>query len=173
MEGNTTLRPRASRGHLWGAAALLLTAATSQAAVLVTGTSLLNTTTGRYDYTYSVEVTGTDDGILVEIPAARLADIIGVFNPIGFSGRVDSFSGIIRLAEDDDLFTPQTFAAGSTVTPFTFSSSLEPLLVTYTGFDVAGNSFTGTVPAPVPEPSATLLTGLLSPLLLLRRRRCS
>lgn len=144
---------------------------TSQAAVTLNGTFFLDTGTNLYTYSYSVENTGPLDLALISIPGSSQSNIGGISTPTGFSLTFDSFQGFISLFEDTDLFTDQTFAVGSTVSPFQFTSALSPGVVTFTAFDAEGNEFSGSTIAPVPEPSSLLLAGLALLPFSARRRR--
>jgi hypothetical protein len=144
---------------------------TSQASVIITSSFILNTGTNLYTYSYSVENTGIQDLALVSIPASATAGVFGISSPAGFSLTFDPFLGFISLIEDSDLFTGQSFASGSTTSPFQFTSALAPGSVTYTAFDVGGNEFTGSAVAPIPEPSALLLTTVTLMTATSRRRR--
>jgi PEP-CTERM motif len=144
---------------------------TSQAAVTINSSFNLESGTNLYTYSYSIENMGPTDLALVSIPTSAAANIAGVLTPTGFLLIFDSFQGFISLVEDNDLFTDQTFASGSTVSPFQFTSALAPGTVTFTAFDVEGNEFTGSAVAPIPEPSSLLLLGLaLLPISASRRR---
>ena len=171
MKNTTTLRP--PLGHL--IARCLLLAATSvlssQAAVTLNSSFNLDAGTNLYTYSYSVENVGPQDLALVSIPTSPAANVIGASAPTGFSLTFDSFQGFISFTEDSDLFTDQSFAVGSTISPFQFTSALAPGTVTFTAFDVEGNEFTGTAVAPIPEPSSLLLVGLALLPVSARRRR--
>lgn len=143
----------------------------AHAAVSLTQIITFDGMTNLYRYSYSVGNTGPDDLILVTIPTDSNATLTALSPPTGFSMTYDPSQGVVSFFEDSDLFTEQTFAPGSVITPFEFDSPLAPGVVTYTAFDVTGAEFTGTTLAPVPEPSVTLLSGLASITLLARRRR--
>lgn len=171
MKNTITLRP--SRGYLTTRCLLLGVASviTSQAAVTILSSSNLNSGTNLYTYSYSVANTGLDDLALVSIPASPTASVFGISSPLGFSLTFDPFLGFISLFEDGDFLTSQSFATGTVISPFQFTSALAPGSVTYTAFDVGGNEFTGSAVAPIPEPSALLLTGLTLATAASRRRR--
>lgn len=148
-------------------------AITSQAAVTISSSFNLNTNTNLYTYSYSVENIGPLDLALVSIPASAAANVFGISPPVGFSLTFDPLLGFVSLIEDSDLFTDQSFVVGSTTSPFQFTSALAPGSVTYTAFDVGGNEFTGSAVAPIPEPSALILTGITFLAASARRRRYS
>lgn len=156
---NTLHSPRGypiGRCLLLGIASLL----PCQAAVTVISSFTVDLNTNLYTYSYSVENLGPQDLALISLPSSAASDVFGVFTPIGFSQTYDPVFGFISFFEDSDLFTDQSFAVGSIISPFQFTSALAPGSVTYTAYDVAGDEFTGMAVAPVPEPSALLLTGL-------------
>jgi PEP-CTERM motif len=168
-----TIHLHSSLGYLIARCLLLGVASvvTSQAAVTINSSFNLDSGTNLYTYSYSVENTGLTDLALISIPANSSANIAGVLAPTGFSLVFDSFQGSINLLEDSDLFTDQSFASGSIVSPFQFTSALAPATVTFTAFDVEGNEFTGSAVAPIPEPSSLLLVGLALLPVSARRRR--
>lgn len=131
----------------------------------------LNIATNLYEYSYSIQNTGQFDLILVSVPAATSANLIGISAPAGFALTFDPSQGWLNFNEDNDIFTDQTFASGSTVSPFKFSSALAPGNASFTAYDVAGTEFTGTTLSPVPEPSVSLLSGLAFASTVARRRR--
>jgi PEP-CTERM motif len=153
---------RSPRGHPIIRCLLLglASAISCQAAVTVISSFTVDPNTNLYTYSYSVENSGPQDLALVTLPSGAASNIFGVFSPIGFSQTYDPVFGFISFFEDSDLLTDQSFAVGSIITPFQFTSALAPGSVTYTAYDIAGDEFTGTAVAPVPEPSALLLAGL-------------
>ena len=150
------------RGHPIARCLLLglASAISCQAAVTVISSFTVDPNTNLYTYSYSVENTGLQDLALISLPSSAGSDVFGVFTPTGFSQTYDPVFGFISFFEDSDLFTDPSFAVGSIISPFQITSLLAPGSVTYTAYDVAGDEFTGTALAPVPEPSALLLTGL-------------
>jgi hypothetical protein len=143
----------------------------TQAAAIITSNVSFDIGTSLYLYSYSVQNTGPLDLILVTVPANPSSNVLGIMAPVGFDLTFDPSQGWLNLNEDSNIFTDQTFASGSTVAPFDFRSALAPGTVTYSAFDVGGNEFTGSVMAPVPEPSASLLGGLVGMATCLKRRR--
>ncbi len=143
----------------------------SQAAVFITSNVSFNIGTSLYQYSYSVQNTEPMDLILVTIPANPASAVVGIMAPIGFDLTFDPSQGVLNLNEDSSIFTAQTFGTGTTVAPFQFNSPLAPGNVTYSAFDVGGNEFTGVVQSPVPEPSASLLAGLVGLVAVSKRRR--
>ena len=164
---HSPLRFLIARCLLLGVASVL----NSQAAVTINSTFNLDSGTNLYTYSYSVENTGPSDLALISIPAIPAANISGASAPTGFSVIFDSFQGFVSFVEDGDLFTDQTFAGGSIISPFQVTSALAPGTVTFTAFDIEGSEFTGSVVAPVPEPSSLLLVGLALLPVSARRRR--
>ncbi len=158
--------------HLTLALALLLgITASTQAAVVLSSNVSFDSTTSLYSYSYSITNNEPLDLILVTIPASNLSAVTDISPATGFSLTYDRVGQVLSFFEDNDIFTEQTFAPGSTVTPFTFSSPLAPQTVAFTAFDVSGNEFSGTTVAPIPETSTTLLGGFALTTSLLRRRR--
>ncbi len=144
----------------------------SRAAVVITSEVTFNA--GPQNYTYSYSVTNTigsvEDLILVTIPADKMSNITGSAAPQGFEIAFDPGQGWVNLLEDSSIVTPQTFAPGTTIAPFTYTSFYPPQAVTYSAFDAAGNEFTGVTQSPIPEPSGVLLAGVALLHVLSRRR---
>jgi MYXO-CTERM domain-containing protein len=152
--------------------ALLAGAGVSRAAVSWTSGNTFNSSTGQYTYSYSVVNSGSPEELIqVTFPVSPLAALMGLTAPPGFKITYDTVGARVNFIWDDDEFTPQTFAPESTVSGFSFTSPVGPGLVDFIASDI-NQDFTGSTPAPVPEPSAGLL-GLGALGLLLRRRRCS
>lgn len=175
LKMKNTNKLRTPRGCLIVRCLLLAIASVipSQAAVTISSSFILDSGTNLYTYSYSVENTGPMDLALVSIPASASANVFGISPPPGFSLTFDPIQGFISLFEDSDILTEQTFAAGSINSPFQFTSALAPGSVTYTAFDVGGDEFTGSVIAPIPEPSALILAGITFLAVSARRRRYS
>jgi hypothetical protein len=115
-----------------------------------------------YSYSYSVANPTALDLALVSVGV--LSQPNAVLNPTAPAGFLISFDpgvGLVSFLEDLDPATPQTFAAGTTVSGFTFQSPFSPSLSRFEALDLAGNTFTGPTLGPnaIPEPS-TLLLGL-------------
>jgi hypothetical protein len=153
------------------AAAAIAGLSSAQAAVSISSNVTFNSMSGLYHYTYGVTNSGALDIVLVSVPASSAASVAGIFAPIGYSLTYDPSQGWINLTEDNDIFTDNTFAPSSTVTPFEFTSPLQPVVVTFSAFDAGGNEFSGAVQSPIPEPSAALLAGLAALGCITRRRR--
>jgi len=152
-----------------GAAVL---AGSAPAAVVLNGSAVFNTATNDYTYTYSVMNTGlTDELVLVSVPVFSPLGVGNRFAAPGFSLQYDSFQGWVNFIEDGSVITPQAFAPGSTVEPFRFNSATAPGPVMFVAYDASGAEFTGSVIAPVPEASSTLLALAAAAGLTLRRRR--
>jgi hypothetical protein len=150
----------------------LLTGLTSlPAAVTINQSANFDLLTSLYTYSYSFQNTGTQDLILITIPASQFAGVSSITIPEGFAFTYDPIAQVNSFFEDNSIFTDQTFAAGSTTGPFTFTSPIAPASVPFTAFDVAGTEFTGTTISPVPEPSALMLGGLAVFGIGCRRRR--
>lgn len=145
--------------------------ATVQGAVNIINTVNFNAATNLYEYSYSIQNTGLLDLILISIQAAPSANVMGISAPAGFALTFDPSQGWLNFNEDNDIFTDQTFASGTTVSPFTFSSALAPGSADFSAFDVGGTEFTGTTLSPIPEPSVNLLAGLAVATCLAKRRR--
>jgi hypothetical protein len=155
-------------------AAALALAGSAPAAAVLTGSASFNISTNDYTYSYSVLNTGlTDELVLVSIPVFSPLGVTDRFAAPGFSLLYDSFQGWVNLIEDGNVVTPQSFAPGSTVGPFSFNSATAPGSVTFLAYDASGMEFTGSVAAPVPEATTALLTVLAGAGLTLRRRRHS
>ncbi len=160
-----------------GALGALLLAGTARAQVLVTPT--ITSTGSLFNYSYSVtNLTATD---LVVVNLNGLPQVSGAITnltaPTGFQFQpYDSGVGIASFLADS-----ATFAPGSVIGGFSFTSAFAPSTVTFDTLDLDGNATTGTTLAPVasaaPVPEAGTLVSLGAGLLLLtaftavRRRR--
>ncbi len=144
---------------------------TAQAAISISANVGFSPGTAIYTYSYSITSTGTVDTILVTVPLSPAANVLSISAPAGFALTFDPVAAVLSFIEDNDLFTEQTFGNTPNVTPFTFTSPLAPMSVTFTAFDVSGTEFNGTTLAPVPEPTTTLLCTSALGLAVLRRRR--
>ena len=175
---NSTVKPmnklllRSSWHCLLPAAGLLALAAPASAAVALMATvSPLNTTTGRYTYTYSVINSASPDEIItVVLPVSKTAALMGLTAPTGFVVNFDTFQGLVNFDLDTIDSTMQTFAANSTVSGFSFTSPIPAASSMFTARDV-NMDFTDFTSAPIPEPSAAFLGFASIGLLVLRRRR--
>ena len=142
-------------------AALFLTAlglaATAHAqSVLVPSTVTGNGTTG-YTYNYSVTDATIMELAIVTVPTATNSALMNLIAPAGFEITYDTGNGLVSFAEDNDQTTTQTFAAGSTVAGFSFTSLDAPGTVTFDALDVSANDYMGTTISAVPEPTSTAL----------------
>ena len=144
----------------------------ARAAAVLTGNATVNVGPNNYTYTYSVMNSGTlDDLAIVSVPAFSPLGVTNSFAPTGFSLAYDAFGGWANLIEDGSITTPQTFAPGATVGPFSFTSTYGPGPVTFVAYDAAGTEYTGQTVAPIPEPATALLGGLAAAAALVRRQR--
>ncbi len=144
-----------------------------RAAATITGNSTFNVPANTYTYTYSVMNTGlTEDLVIVSLRAFSPLGVSSISAPGGFSLTFDAIQGWANLIEDGSILTPETFAPGSTVGTFSFTSIYGPGPADFLAYDAGGNEFTGQTVAPVPEPTGALLTGMAAASVLIRRRRC-
>ncbi|MDQ6764488.1 MAG: hypothetical protein M3Z22_00065 [Verrucomicrobiota bacterium] len=157
------------------AGVFLGSAHSASAQVLVTPVVTFNVGTGVYTYTYSVTNNSANTLAIISF-GARPATAFTVQNrtaPMGFISTYDSGNGLVSFLEDNNPATPQTFAPGSTVSPFSFTSTFGPGATTFQALDIFGNTFTGVTQAPIPEPGVLALCALAVPMLgiLLFRRK--
>jgi hypothetical protein len=141
------------------------------AAIHFVPTVNFNPLSSLYDYSYTIQNTGAIDLVQISLFTSSSANVTGISPATGFDLTYDPFAQILDFRLDQSLFTEQTFAAGTTTSPFRFQSPLAPGQRDFIGYDEAGTEFTGTTIAPVPEPSITLLGGLAIALTAIRRRR--
>lgn len=129
---------------------------------------------GLVSYQYSVSNTSLFDfsAISINVVAAPGA-VQSLTAPTGFSAFFDPGLGQVDFVENT-----QNFAAGTTVSGFSFISPFAPQMSTFTALRLDGNgnpvTITGSVlaPAPVPEPATVLLLGFgLAGLAALKFRR--
>ncbi len=128
--------------------------------VTVTGTvSLFNAATG-YTYNYSITNGAPMDLAEITVPANPQSSLLNLTAPTGFLITFDSGNGLFSFLEDNNQNTPQTFASGTTVTGFSFTSFYAPGAATFDALDAGANDYMGTTLAPtvVPEPTTTLLS---------------
>ena len=139
---------------------------------MLTGNATFNVGPNTYTYTYSVMNSGAlDDLAIVSVPAFSPLGVTNSMAPAGFSLSYDAFGGWANFIEDGSVVTPQTFAPGSTVGPFSFTTTYRPGTVNFVAYDAAGTEYTGQTVAPIPEPATALLGGLTAAATLLRRQR--
>ncbi len=123
-----------------------------------------NTGTGINTYSYSVLNKGTTfDLAIVNLNVATTSNLMNLAAPTGFEILFDPGVGIVSFFEDANGATPQTFAPGSTVGLFTFTSTLPPVPVAFDALDTNASTFTGNTLAPggVALKDA-VITGILS-----------
>ena len=148
----------------------------ASAQVLVTPTVTFNMATSVYTYSYAVTNNTANTLAIVSfggMPAASFT-VQNLTAPMGFLSTYDSGNGFISFLEDSNPATLQTFAPGSTITPFTFTSTFAPGASTFQALDIFGNTLTGMTQAPVPEPGVVAFLALAMPavgFLLYRRRQ--
>ncbi len=125
-----------------------------------------NAGTGIYTYSYGVLNKGpTFDLAIVNLNIATTSNLMNLSAPTGFGITYDPGVGIASFYEDADPGTPQTFAPGSTLAPFTFTSALAPVPIGIDALDAGGNAFTGFALSAAPDSSAVsnaLVSGILS-----------
>lgn len=151
---------KTKRSHL---PALLLALAggslTARAQVAVT--PVVVPVAGGFNYSYSVMDGAPFTLAIVNVPASKTSALFNLTAPAGFGISFDPGVGIVSFFEDNDQNTPQTFASGSTVNGFSFSSAVAPAVVTFDSLDENGNSYTGTTTsAAAPEPATFVSLGL-------------
>ncbi|MEP6809065.1 MAG: hypothetical protein ABI992_02390 [Chthoniobacterales bacterium] len=147
----------------------------ASAQVLVTPVVTFNMGTGIYTYTYSVTNNSANTLAIISFGASPAAafTIQNLSSPMGFLSTYDSGNGLISFLEDNNPATLQSFAPGTTVSPFSFTSTFGPGAATFQALDIFGNTFTGVTQAPVPEPGVLALCMLAIPtlgILLFRRK---
>ena len=145
--------------------------ADSRAAAVITGSAAFNVSTSDYTYTYSVMNTGMDDLVLVSVRSFSPLGVSGPFAPTGFSLTFDPSQGWANFMEDGSILTSETFAPGTTVGLFSFTSPYGPGAADFVAYDVSGTEFSGLTVAPVPEPGSFLTGSGALVLAALRRRR--
>lgn len=128
-----------------------------------------------FDYDYSVaNLTAFDLAIVTIDVLSRPDAILNATAPAGFLISFDPGVGQLSFLEDADPFTPETFAAGTTVSGFSFQSPFGPSPTSFTALDATGGSSIGATLAPsaVPEPDtlALSLSGALLGLAIARSR---
>ena len=137
---------------------------TAQAQVDLNANIDFDTGTGINTYSYSVLNKGTTfDLAIINLNVAPTSDLMNLAAPTGFDILFDPGVGLVSFLEDANGATPQTFAPGSTVGLFTFTSALVPVPVAFDALDANGSTFTGNTLAPggVALKDA-VITGILS-----------
>lgn len=139
---------------------MLASSVPAQAALILDAT--ITGPSPHFHYEYSVENTGPEEIVIVSIVGVPLGDPdIGpsLTAPAGFLASYDSGLGIVDFLADAGLF-----AAGTTVSGFSFDSFAPPGAVTFTALGSLGETFAGATEGPVgaaiPEPVSGLLLGL-------------
>lgn len=124
-----------------------------------------NPGSGLFTYSYSV-VNGTANTLAIisfGVSPSGPQTVLSPTAPTGFGISYDPGVGLVSFFEDNDPNTPQTFAPGSTVSPFAFTSRFSPGPSQFEALDTNGTSFRGVTQAPIPEPGSLLLCGLALP----------
>lgn len=155
-------------------AALALTSRSAHAQVSITPTVVFDN--GLYTYNYSVTNNTLETLAITTFEVRPLVDAVMMPTaPAGFDISFDSGLGLVSFFEDTDPATLDTFAPGSTVSGFMFTSPFQPTVSNFEALDINGMSFFGQTlaPANVPEPGtlalgATLALGVTG---LIRTRR--
>lgn len=150
--------PKTNRS-LFGVILLALAAGgiTAHSQVTLTPAVTPNVGGGSFTYSYSVINAAPFTLAIVDVPASSSSALFNLTAPTGFGISFDPGVGIVSFFEDNNPATPQTFAAGSTVGGFSFSSVAGPASVTFDSLDVNGNTYTGpTTSAGAPEPATVV-----------------
>ena len=145
-------------------AVTLPTAARAQFVVNETITSVGS----LFQYNYTVANKTPNDVLILtlgNIPTGPNA-VQNLAFPTGFQGAYDSGLNLVSFLPD--LGSSSTFAAGTTLSGFSFQSPFAPIGTTFSTFDANGNSVSGSA---VPEPGViSLAVGLALSGAGLRRR---
>lgn len=173
---------RTSLRSTFGLIAVLSASAAMQGAnaqVLITPT--VSFSNGLYNYNYSVTNNTMDTLAITTFDVRPLANAVMMPSaPAGFGisfdpGPFPPGVGLVSFFEDDNPATLGTFAPGSTVSGFMFTSRFQPTVSNFEALDINGMLFRGQTlaPANVPEPGtlalgATLVFGMTG---LIRTRR--
>lgn len=142
-------------GIALAAVAVAVSGQTARAQVTITGFYIPGP-----NFTYQLFVNNASPETLalvtVDVPAVEGAatDLVA---PAGFLMTFDPGFGTVDLLEDIDPVTPQSFAPGTVQGAFTFRSPFDVSNTTFSGLDVQGNPFSGTLSltlssASAPEP---------------------
>lgn len=142
-------------GMFLAAAAVAVSGQAARAQVTVTGFF-----TPGPNFTYQLFVNNGSPETLalvtVDVPAIAGA-ATDLVPPAGFLMLFDPGFGTVDLLEDADIGTPQSFAPGTQQGAFRFRSPFDLTTTTFSGLDIQGNPFSGTVSltaAAAPEPGA-------------------
>lgn len=138
---------------------------TPNAHAQVAVTPTVTFSSGLYTYDYSVTNNTMETLAITTFDVRPLADAVMMPSaPLGFDIAFDSGLGLVSFFEDTDPATLDTFAPGSTVSGFMFTSPYQPTVSNFEALDINGMSFFGTTlaPANVPEPGTVALAITLS-----------
>ena len=160
---------------LVSALAALLSASVAQADVIITPTITSSGT--LFNYSYSVNNQTESDLALVNLAIPTTpGGLTNLMAPDGFQIAYTPNEGLVSFLEGSDPATQKTFAAGHTVSGFSFSSLFAPGPAAFDTLDIVGNTTNGTTRGPVaavPEPGTLVSFGIGGALLaaaVLRRR---
>ena len=163
---------------LAGVIAALLSASTAQADVIVTPS--LTSSGTLFNYSYSVSNHTDTELAVINLAIPTQPDALtNLVAPDGFQIAYTPNEGFVSFLEGSDPATLKTFAPGSTISGFSFSSLFGPGPVAFDTLDIAGNATNGTTTGPaapgaVPEPGTLAsfgIGGLLLAAAVLRRRQ--
>lgn len=140
-------------GMVLAAAAVAVSGQAARAQVTITGFFVPGPT---FSYQLFVNNAGPETLALVTVDVPAVADAAtNLAPPAGFLMAFDPGFGTVDLLEDIDPVTPQSFAPGTTQGAFIFNSPFNVRGTTFSGLDVQGNPFSGTISLSVaPEPGA-------------------
>lgn len=149
--------------HFARAAAFLVpacgvtTARPASAQVVVT--PAITTVAGVSTFDYTIDNGTANDLAVVSISVPALPGaVFDLVTPAGFLASFDSGTGFVDFLADSS-----SFAAGSSLSGFKFSSAFKPGASAFSALDIAGNPFSGpTISAVVPEPGLAVWFCLLS-----------
>ena len=131
---------------------------TARSQVLVDAVVTFDSSASLFLYQYSVTNNGSADLAIITFGVAPGSDtVLSPSAPTGFLISFDPGVSLVSFTEDNDSGTPQTFAPGTTVSGFSFSSALGPGSVQFEAQDANGDSFFGVTSAPIPEAGTSAL----------------